>query len=176
MPTPSAKQRLLLAIALVLLLSVVALVTPRSGLPVTVLDQRLRVLTAKISHGTTHEVFFGRWHEGDLREQLHRWGLKVQRFGGVRCITEKDSYAFVLRYTGRFTRNELDGVKAEIVDDSGAASPLQGASESYSAAKNEFARIWVLEPPPTRPATLRLTLATSGLRLAEVGLRGQNVR
>jgi len=46
---------------------------------------------------------------------------------------------------------------------------------SYNPTKNEFARIWQFENPPTNPATLRLSLATSGVRLAEIRIGSHNV-
>ena len=100
--------------------------------------------------------------------------MKVQRSGGVQISTAKASYAFMLRYTGQLTRNELDQVRAEIVDDSGVTAPVHGA-ESYNPTKNEFARIWEFENSPTNTATLRVSLATSGVRLAEIRIGGHNV-
>jgi hypothetical protein len=113
-------------------------------------------------------LYFGRWPEGEVRDQLYRWGFKVQRCGGLRCLTPKESCAFLFWYTGQFPRGDLDQLKAELVDRSGSATPLQGASESYSLTKNQFARIWVIEPRPTGPTTLRLSLATSGVRVADI--------
>src|ERR1039458_6327408 len=95
--------------AFVLVLTLVGFgLFPRSGRRVTLLNQGFRVLTARSSYGTSHKLFFARWPEGELREQFHSWGLKVQRSGGVQLGSGKASYAFMLRYTGQLTRNELD--------------------------------------------------------------------
>jgi len=176
MRTILSKRNGIGAAAFILVLTLVGFgLFPRSERRVTLLNQGFRVLTARSSYGTTHKLYFARWPEGELREQFHHWGLKVQRSGGVQIGTGKASYAFMLRYTGQLARNELDQVRAEIVDDSGVTAPVHGA-ESYNPTKNEFARIWEFEHPPTNTATLRLSLATSGVRLAEIRIGGRNVR
>src|SRR5262249_39747090 len=100
---------------------------------------------------------------------LFRVGLGVQPILQSRVHTQTDTYAFLVRYTGQLTPQELGDVGADLINETGKVLPLSWES-GFLSKKHEYVRVWALASPPTNRATfrLRLRLQNTEASLAEV--------
>lgn len=168
MHTQTNKGILLSILAVAALMGLFALVNHQPGLSVTVLNPKFRLLDARISYGTTHEVAKDNWPITQLSKLLHAGGVNV--VVPIRLPpTPTASHAFVARYTGGFAPNELSNMRAELVDAFGNVS-LLGSRAAYVSGRNpnEYGRIWLLNSPLTNGVTIRLRPGVGQVPLAEI--------
>ena len=171
----SSTERILLGLAAVtVLLGLAAWINRQPSLTVTVLNPKFRLVSARISHGTTHKLYLDNWPKGQLMELLKATGLKA---GGspLSVQTTNRSYALVARFIGGLTANTFDPnqVWAEVVDVSGTTTRCALAQGYAKAASpHECGMIWLLASPPTNNVTVRLTTRFGQSPLAEIRLGG----
>jgi hypothetical protein len=145
MRTPSANQILLLAAALILFLSLIALAHQRPEMSVKILDPKFRLITAKIPHGTMHKIYWNPSLTTEISDLLARAGWNSHLAGPLQVRMPNDAYALAVRFTGDFAPNELAYVEAARVDASdgrisigGRVRLAVGASKSASPTLNRF--------------------------------------
>ena len=186
MQTQNTKRILRSLAAVTVLLVLAALIIPQRKLSVVIMDPKFRLLDARISHGTTHELAKDNWPITQLAKLLHFVDARVVVPTRLPPMPE-NSYALAVRFTGDFAPNALSGVKAELVEASGTVTPLWSAA-GYVSGKNtlsEYGRIWLfasppthdgrillLASPPTHVVTIRLTPGSGQAPLAEIRIRG----
>jgi hypothetical protein len=163
------RSRIVLTLALLFAAIVSWLVLARST-RVTILDDRFRVLTVKVSKGTNHFMFHGRQIEGTIRERLRSFGIGVKTLPKTFSRSPNDTYAFIVRYTGELPAQELRHVHADLCDPSGAVVPLRWQAGTSNPAENKYLKIWVMDSLPTNRTTftLRLRLGDAGGELAKI--------
>lgn len=168
-----SKKRILISIlAVAAITGLFARVNHQPRLSVMVLNPKFRLLRARISHGTTHEVAKANWSVTLLSKLLHAAGVDV-----VVPLqlppTPTVSYAFVARYTGGFAPNELSYMEAELVDAFGNVTPLQSqAAYVLQRSQAEYGRIWLLDSPLANGVTIRLRPGVGQVPLAEIRVGG----
>ncbi len=172
MRTPTAKRILLLIVTVTVLLGLVAWIMHQPSLSVTVLNPKFRLLNAKLSHGTKHELAKDSWTVTQWSKLLHLVDARVVVPIQLPPMPE-NSYALAVRFTGDFAPNALSGVKAELVEASGTVTLLWSPA-GYVSGKNilsEYGRIWLLESPPTNSVTIRLRPGIGQASLVEFRIR-----
>jgi len=158
MRTPTAKRILLWLAVATVLLGLFAWINHQPRLSVTVLNPKFRLLTAKISYGTTHKLYMDSTAMGQMTDLLRRADFKA---GSVPlpARTPTPGYALVVPYSGDFKPNELCAVQAELMDDAGTVTRLSHGA-GYTSEGNpqyEDGKIWLLDSPLTNGVTIRLS-------------------
>lgn len=173
MRTLSKKRILLSTATIAVFLGLVAWIIPQRKLSVVILNPKFRLLDARISHGTKHELAHANWPITQLSKLLRRAGFNAVVPIQLPPMPE-NSYALAVRFTGDFAPNALGGVEGELVEASGAVIPISSPACFVSqdeSGRNKYGRIWLLASPPTNAVTLRLTHGNSHAPLAEIRIR-----
>lgn len=130
----------------------------RSDSTVIVYDARFRVYDHRTSKAKTHTIYSGNQTDGFLRTELkHRLGLNVEQVPSLQMGLGQESFAFLVRYGGKFPFEELDGLRAVLTNDDDLHMELQGI-RSYDRERETFIRCYALEYAPTNPGSYRLVL------------------
>jgi len=85
----SSTERILLGLAAVtVLLGLAAWINHQPSLTVTVLNPKFRLVSARISHGTTHKLYLDNWPKEQVMELLPSSSCGAAMTGqiGTRCI------------------------------------------------------------------------------------------
>ena len=102
----------------------------RSDHAITVFDNRIKILDHSISWGTYHEIYHGNPALGRAKAKLkYQLGLKfIGPVADAVSTGQEESLAFILRYSGDFPFDELDGLKAVLTNDKNVSKELQNTN------------------------------------------------
>ena len=120
-------------VTVTVLLGLVAWIMHQPSLSVTVLNPKFRLLNAKLSHGTKHELAKDSWTVTQWSKLLHLVDARVVVPIQLPPMPE-NSYALAVRFTGDFAPNALSGVKAELVE---ALARIAGLNDLSAAPDDE---------------------------------------
>jgi hypothetical protein len=125
---------------------------------VTVYDDNFKILDYSISKGTTHTVYQGNQTVGRMRTKLkHQFGLKFIGDSPASLIKLPESRAFLLRYRGIFSLEELDGLKAVLTNDKDISKELT-CINMRAQVEQTFVRCYILPRLPTSNDSFRIDL------------------
>jgi hypothetical protein len=123
---------------------------------VTVYDDNFKILYYRISKGTTHTIYQGNQTVGRMRDKLkHQFGLKFIGDSHLSLIKMCESRVFLLRYSGDFTFEELDGLRAVLTNDKNIFKEL-AVMKMYALDENTFIRGYLLPRLPTSNDSFRI--------------------
>ncbi len=163
--------RRLIAICVISLLLACGLVVSRRIPPrVKIFDNRLKILTTKVSRGTNHTIFLGGQLDGWGRRQLRRLGFPVQSIPEIRSRTETPTHAFLVRYTCTDEGPEPLRLSADLVGQDGGLIPINWHSGSHPLTSKQSIDVWTSPSMITNGGVywLRLKQKSTGRTIAEV--------
>jgi len=108
------------------------------------LDERFRMLGFKVSRGTNHSIWLGNPLEAEMRARLRKLHLPVNVPWKHEFRSGRSFRAVLVRYSGRFSHDELSGLEAELVDAAGNVVRLLSVHSGRYPSDNEYIKTWGL--------------------------------
>lgn len=178
MPKHITKTAAVIGLAIVIFVASICLAVYASRPPFRILSSRLQIVDVMVIKGT-HHVYLGNQLQGRVLEKLSRLGLGIKApLAGTIVATGSTNRFIVVVYKGNYPKQELTGLKAELVSSPGKVVRLYIGSCSPNPGGETYTGAWLVDfesgqfPSATSTSyRLRLRLPADGSQVAEIELR-----